>query len=669
MRKWILAAAVALVFAGTACTQQTSATYSNASGSVALSRDDSLVYAVDTDNEIVAVIDAATQKKIAEVKVGAAPEQIVVAPDDTLYVSNRGSRSVSVIEKGQWSEAARIAVGVEPTGLAVSPDSKILYVVNGTSLESADYGTLTAIDTESRQIKWDLPVGQEPRAIALTDGGKKALITLFKQGDLVQVDLSKPEVIRDNTQATDSTGQHRSALYVKANESALTNSGSAYPGGFSRFQPTSASSITVSPDGKSAYTTVTWAREDDISRPPNSFGGYYAAGGPCNLGAVASQGLVTYHADNAEPTVDDITSCAYRTQSESSPYPTTVVGTPNGDPIQGGVASVVDPTGSWLFVLNRESRNVAIMPTSRRGGDDLHFNSTGTSVRDLVTVGQGANGLAITHDGKTLYVYNQFDHNLSVLTARHAADGRSVVSEQTKIQIAPPDATEFALGRKLFFDATNADLNNPQTTGVSCNTCHTEGGREDGHVWGFPDGKRQTPALAGRMIAETAPYHWSGEFNTLNDFMQHTTVLRMGGAGVNTNEYNELIAYMDQTPLPDNPNLKAAPTDAQLRGKEVFQQAGCGSCHGGQAFTLNTMADVGTIRSTDKQTHDATSPQLTVLNTPSLLGLARTAPYLHDGSAATLKERITQSTQNKHGNTDDLTPAQVDDLVEYLKTL
>ena len=150
MRKWILAAAVALVFAGTACTQQTSATYSNASGSVALSRDDSLVYAVDTDNEIVAVIDAATQKKIAEVKVGAAPEQIVVAPDDTLYVSNRGSRSVSVIEKGQWSEAARIAVGVEPTGLAVSPDSNVNMATD--AREAMIFGLPFELSDEARRV-------------------------------------------------------------------------------------------------------------------------------------------------------------------------------------------------------------------------------------------------------------------------------------------------------------------------------------------------------------------------------------------------------------------------------------------------------------------------------------------------------------------------------------
>jgi cytochrome c peroxidase len=52
------------------------------------------------------------------------------------------------------------------------------------------------------------------------------------------------------------------------------------------------------------------------------------------------------------------------------------------------------------------------------------------------------------------------------------------------------------------------------------------------------------------------------------------------------------------------------------------------------------------------------------------LGLARTAPYLHDGSARTLRDRISQSrTTNQHGLTSGLTDAQIGDLVEYLNSL
>ena len=48
----------------------------------------------------------------------------------------------------------------------------------------------------------------------------------------------------------------------------------------------------------------------------------------------------------------------------------------------------------------------------------------------------------------------------------------------------------------------------------------------------------------------------------------------------------------------------------------------------------------------------------------------RTAPYMHDGSAATLKEVLTSANPNdRHGKTSHLSTAQLDDLVAYLKSL
>jgi cytochrome c peroxidase len=58
------------------------------------------------------------------------------------------------------------------------------------------------------------------------------------------------------------------------------------------------------------------------------------------------------------------------------------------------------------------------------------------------------------------------------------------------------------------------------------------------------------------------------------------------------------------------------------------------------------------------------------LNTPSILSVARTAPYLHDGSAQTLRSRIMKGKQSDlHGKTSLLSDDEVNDLVAYLKTL
>src|SRR5579871_6037094 len=151
MRSWI-SVGLSAGLIGWGCGQPPGALRSTSSGSLALSRDEKTLYAVDTDNGILAAIDLASSQKVAQVQVGAAPERVIVGPDDTIYVSNRGERSVSVILPGSWSEKARLAVGVEPVGLATSFDGKTLYVVNATALDTPTQGSVMAFDTGTLQL-------------------------------------------------------------------------------------------------------------------------------------------------------------------------------------------------------------------------------------------------------------------------------------------------------------------------------------------------------------------------------------------------------------------------------------------------------------------------------------------------------------------------------------
>jgi cytochrome c peroxidase len=95
-------------------------------------------------------------------------------------------------------------------------------------------------------------------------------------------------------------------------------------------------------------------------------------------------------------------------------------------------------------------------------------------------------------------------------------------------------------------------------------------------------------------------------------------------------------------------------TESALRGEKIFNdpQVGCVRCHPGPLFTDLAMSDVGTTRAFD------------------LVELWRTPPYLHDGSATTVREiLIEQNRGDQHGVTTTLKPAQVDDLVAYLLSL
>lgn len=656
-KRSMLVGAVAAALALTGCAPQNGPAQ-RASGSLALTGDDALLYAVDTDNAVLVVIDTKTQAEVAQVKVGASPVRVLVGPDDTAFVTNRGDRSVSVVRRGDSAEATRLAVGVEPTGMALTPDGKTLLVVSATSLTRTDVGTLTAFDTGTLEKKWEIDVGEEPRAVAAV-AGDRALVTLYKQGELVEVNLKTAQVTTP-----------RAGLYERANASRLSDRSSGF-GTVSTFRSRAMNDLVVTPAGDRVFAPVVWAREDSIGRRPSSSGGYYSAGGPCNIGSVATAGIVTVDiGTRPEPQVDDLTSCfTSGTNSSKKDFPATTLASASGDvePIQGPTVGVVDPTGEWLLVLSRESRNLAFLPAYKREGTNIDFESTGTSVRTVQDVGHGADGLAVTKDFSRAYVYNQFDHSVQVFEGRGAASGARVVPVAT-LQLGLPEtlSPDEVAGRKMFFDARDTRLSSAQTT-VACSTCHLEG-REDGHVWQFPDGPRQTPMLGGRQLLSTAPYHWSGEFADLKGFNVHTITERMGGRGLSLADQQKLDLFLDRLPLADNPLRTALAPDVALRGKAAFEKAECGSCHSGELLTNNTSADVGTLRLTGRNPDNG----LVVtrgFNVPSLLGIGRTAPYLHDGTQVSLEERVFSNPGDLHGVTSTLSQQEKADLVAYLKSL
>ena len=666
----------AVLFLG-ACGEQSSG-YTNSAGSLALSRDDAFLYAVDTDNDFVAVVDTASNTLVSQVPVGRSPERVVVGPDDTIYVSNRASRSVSVIKRGagQWLEVFQIPVGVEPVGLAVTPDNQTLYVVNSTSLESPEVGTLTAIDVKTLTPRWDLVVGEEPRGVALINGNR-ALVTLFKQGDVVTVDLQGPAVVQRGT-----------TLHQTVNATVLngTSSGSAPPtfGGAQRtFHARGMSDVVVTPDGRRAFATTQWSREDTLTTtggpttppggPPGSYGG--GGGGGCgHTGGVATAGLSTFDVSSMEETIplaDDLDRCD-PSSDPNKDFPASALLSPDLErPIQGPVVSVMDSTGNWLFVANYNTDNVAVLPVASRQGlrpmgfDGFSFRPS--SIHSVVPVGSGPNGIALSRDGKKAYVYNSFDHTISTLVQQGSGAEARLVTSGRALKVADDVLSpDVVAGRKLFFSASDSRMTAANTT-MACGTCHAQNGREDGHVWMFADGPRQTPSLAGRQITGSAPFHWNGQFANLAEFLGETVNLRMGGTGATTDMAGQLAAYIDSLELPDNPLRTNAPTEAQLRGAQVFQTAMCNSCHGGQALTDNSFHDVGTL------VRSGSNPDMFLdrgLNVPSLLGVSRTAPFLHDGSASTLRTRIFATRYNDlHGKTSQLSDGQLEDLVEYLKTL
>jgi hypothetical protein len=126
----------------------------------------------------------------------------------------------------------------------------------------------------------------------------------------------------------------------------------------------------------------------------------------------------------------------------------------------------------------------------------------------------------------------------------------------------------------------------------------------------------------------------------------------------------DLLAYLVSLKPEPSPHLTpdGKLTEAASRGKALFEdKANCAECHPGPMFTDLQRHDVGV--------HTPNEPG-TQYDTPSLVEVGRNAPYLHDGRAATLKDVLTtHNPDDLHGNVQDLTPAELDDLLAYLLSL
>jgi DNA-binding beta-propeller fold protein YncE len=189
--------------------------------------------------------------------------------------------------------------------------------------------------------------------------------------------------------------------------------------------------------------------------------------------------------------------------------------------------------------------------------------------------------------------------------------------------------------------------------GISCSSCHPEGG-EDGHVWRFNEGLRRTMPLEGGVM-ERAPFHWDGSLGDMNALVNEVMINRMAlPATPSAEQVGALGSFLEQLPaLPGPEGLDAA---AVKRGEALFRRAdvACASCHSGPQYTNNQMADVGTGGQ---------------FSTPSLLGVGLRSALFHDGCAKSIAERFGPCGGSAHGKPELLSAAEQADMIVFLRSL
>jgi cytochrome c peroxidase len=212
---------------------------------------------------------------------------------------------------------------------------------------------------------------------------------------------------------------------------------------------------------------------------------------------------------------------------------------------------------------------------------------------------------------------------------------------------------------------------------IGCASCHIDS-TFDGLQWDLePDGFGRdivdNKLLEG--VKNTEPFKWNGgNPNLPTECGPRTEKYFWRAENYDDLTLTDLVVYVRN--MPTRPNRLRQPggvlTEAQERGRQLFvrdtdkfgkpipETNRCVYCHSGPKGTNQKIFDVGTKKPTDNSG---------MLKSPQLTNIALTAPYLHDGSAATLEQIWTVfNPQDKHGRTNDLTKDELNDLIEYLRT-
>jgi hypothetical protein len=203
------------------------------------------------------------------------------------------------------------------------------------------------------------------------------------------------------------------------------------------------------------------------------------------------------------------------------------------------------------------------------------------------------------------------------------------------------------------------------------------------------EGLRNTVTLRGRAGMGHGALHWSNNFDEVQDFEGQIRTLA-GGAGLMSDaayfagtrsqalgdakagqsaDLDALAAYLGSlNSFEASPHRQSngALTTLAVEGRTVFTTLGCASCHSGTAFTRSaaatgtSAANVGTIKASSGS---RLGGALTAIDVPTLRDVWASAPYLHDGSAATLEAAV-----RAHNNVT-VSDADLTRLVAYLREI
>jgi YVTN family beta-propeller protein len=576
---------------------------------LAASKDGGTLYVACADARQVAWVDLPGGNVTRRVGVPAEPTGLVLTPDGArLIVTCAAPEStVAVLDAASGEPIASIAAGHTAMGSAISPDGSWLYVCNQFTND------VSVIDLVAGKELARVPAVREPIAAAVTPDGREVLVA----NHLPNARTDRPfrnnvapvvTVIDARTHQTGAIELRHGANGVRA--------------------------LCLTPDGRHALVTHLLANFEMIP--------FRVDTGWINVNVVSIL-------DVAERRVVSTIGLDYYDRGAGNPY---------------GVTYADD--GKSVCVSVAGTHELAVIPAADLLGEFAHrtmqpmmavwpiYLSLGESLwtRNRLP-GKGPRGLAAA--GSKVYAAQYFSDTVAVVDL--ASPGKPAVS--TIALGPPPELTIERRGELLFNDATIC-----YQQWQSCASCHPDG-RVDGLNWDLMNDGSGNPKNTKSML-------WS-----------HRTPPSMA-AGVRESAEEAVRSGLDHILFADRPEEEAAAIDAYLdslapvpspklvegrlspaaeRGRELFRSArvGCHRCHPPPLYTDLKAYNVGTRNPTERSER---------FDTPTLVEVWRTAPYLHDGRYTTIHALLAEGRHGlRPGRGGDLSEQEIDDLVEFVLSL
>ncbi len=632
-------------------------------GTLLVTREGRWAVAADPDRDRVSVVDLRERRVLYTIPLSAGDEPGRVAEDQSglVHVALRRGGDVVAIDYARGTVVSRRSVCGAPRGIAYD-------ALNDTVHVACKGGELVSLPAEGGEATRRLELGSDLRDVVVQ--GDKLFVTRFKSAELIEVDAASSIGSVRRPTAIEQLSFQPVAVEVERR-----------PGSRKSVEEP----VSFEPTKRPMSPAVAW-RAFDAGSGRVAMLHQYGFDGEIDLEPDESSdalGLDSSYGGAGDP-------CAGLVRSGISRFD------PDGEviagmPLLGGALTVdaaISPDGQWAIVahagtqdpgapqpfvefVNDGPHGGASSGGGFAGGPGAFFSLGGVSVMQIESViiqpGQeqdvpecGFPDITAQVNGQTTAV--AFNPAVDVEARQNGP--WFIAQTREPATLAFFDTGDFEpstvvdLGGESMFDTGHEIFHRNSGAGVSCASCHSEGG-DDGRVWRFsPIGDRRTQSV-DVGLAGTAPFHWDGDMHDLSTLMEEVFVGRMGGA----RQSDERLRVLSEWVFGLEPPARIVAEDdpAAVRGRALFEskEVGCNDCHTGPKHTNNQSYEVGTTAAGH------------LLQVPSLVAVGYRAPFLHTGCATTLGERFDPACGggDRHGKTSQLSPAELGDLIAYLESL